>query len=151
MAGHRCLIDMPQGSTIPAVTILADMDSISPRTSIQIDMPQGADGEPLRVLAFDTQSTCAQLFSKQLSAHLKIGTIHHPYVLAATLGPEHIHRKIGNDQTKRLWQGRADGASARVKAATFEAATNDLLRNADKLEQKVGGKTMLTVLPVCRS
>ena len=103
--------------------------------AIEIEQPEAT--EPLRILAFDTQSTCASLFSKNLSNSLQLGQIHHPYVLAATLGPERIHKTIGNERTRALWDGRAERASSRVKRITYEAATNDLLRSADKMEKAV--------------
>ena len=92
---------------------------------------------PLRVLCFDTHNTCARLFSKSLSHHLKLGRIDHPYVVAATLGPERIHTKVGNEQTQILWETRVAAAPDRVKSITYEHATNNLLRDADKMEQKV--------------
>ena len=122
------------------------VDVASP-PSIEVEKP--ADTEPLRVIAFDTQSTCAQLFSKTLSQHLRLGQIHHPYVLAATLGQERIHNKIGNERTRELWDGRAERASARVKRTTYESATNDLLRNADKLEKAVRTTSQTTLLARC--
>jgi hypothetical protein len=92
---------------------------------------------PLRVLCFDTHNTCARLFSKSLSHYLKLGRIDHPYVVAATLGPERIHTKVGNEQTQHLWETRRAAAPDRVKGTTYEHATNTLLRDADKVEQKV--------------
>lgn len=92
---------------------------------------------PLRVLCFDTHNTCARLFSKSLSNYLKLGRIDHPYVVAATLGPDRIHTKVGNEQTQNLWEARVAAAPDRVKTITYEHATNKLLRDADKMEQKV--------------
>lgn len=131
MAQERAPITPPltaEPETLPGI-------SIEVPSPTKIAPPE--QKEPLRVIAFDTQSTCAQLFSKGLSHHLRLGQITHPYVLAATLGPERIHKKIGNERTRELWDGRADRASPRVKRTTYEAATNDLLRNMDKLEKAV--------------
>ena len=98
---------------------------------------QVEEQQPLRVLVFDTQSTCSQLFSRNLSSYLRLGQIHHPYVIAATLGPERIHTKIGNEQTRRLWAGRASAAPAKVNSTRYEDATTNLLRHADRLEKRV--------------
>ncbi|KAK5173595.1 uncharacterized protein LTR77_002276 [Saxophila tyrrhenica] len=123
---------MAQEEMAPASAEQCDLKS---KLSTEDEKPQ-QDAEPLRVLAFDTQSTCAQLFSKQLSSYLKLGQIHHPYVLAATLGPERIHRDIGSEHTRQLWHGRAEGANWKTRSTTYQVATNDLLRKADKIEQK---------------
>lgn len=133
--------------------------------------------EPLRVLVFDTQTTCIKLFTKSLSNYLKLGQLNHPYVVAATLvsallgervtwstgrriksrsawnirlsgrcadsvvhgvqGPERIHTKIGNEETRQLWRSRVAAAPDRVKATTHESATNKFLLKADEIEQKV--------------
>lgn len=122
----------PPLTTEPETFADISVQSASPTAS-----PGPAPKEPLRVIAFDTQSTCAQLFSKGLSHHLRLGQITHPYVLAATLGPERISKKIGNERTRELWNGRADRASPRIKRTTYEGATNDLLRAMDKLEKAV--------------
>ena len=95
---------------------------------------------PLRVLAFDTQTTCARLFGRQLSNYLKLGHLNHPYVVAATLGPERIHTKIGNEQTRQLWEARVAAAPERVRTVTYEHATNKFLKEADRLEQKVSDR-----------
>ncbi len=94
---------------------------------------------PLRVLVFDIQNTFARLFSRSISNHLtcRPETISHPYTLSATLGPDRIHLHIGNEQTRELWAKRVGSASERVTNTTYEHATNKLLRDADKLEQKV--------------
>ena len=99
---------------------------------------------PLRVLAFDTQTTCARLFGKELSSCLKLGHLNHPYVVAATLGPERIHTKIGNEQTRHLWETRVAAAPERVRNVTYEYATNKFLQEADQLEQKVSDKSSLS-------
>ena len=105
--------------------------------SVAVNDASSDEASPLRVMVFDIQSTSSRLFSKQLSTHLRLGQITHPYVLAATLGPNRIHTKLGNDQTKKLWESRVKAAPSRVTAFTYESATNKLLRDADKLEQQV--------------
>ncbi|KAK3718898.1 hypothetical protein LTR37_004814 [Vermiconidia calcicola] len=122
----------------------ASDDIFSPRAegppSVAVNDASSDEASPLRVMVFDIQSTSSRLFSKQLSTHLRLGQITHPYVLAATLGPNRIHTKLGNDQTKKLWESRVKAAPSRVTAFTYESATNKLLRDADKLEQQ--GKTL---------
>jgi hypothetical protein len=104
-----------------------------------ITSTESDESAPLRVLAFDTQNTFARLFSRSLSNHLtcKPGCINHPYAIAATLGPERIHLQVGKEQTRELWMERVNSAPERIASMTYERATNKLLRDADKLEQKV--------------
>jgi hypothetical protein len=123
----------------PGSPIDVNLDNI-PHVDAQTPPDEAA---PLRVIAFDTQSICAQLFGKQLSNCLRLGRIHHPYVLAATLGPERIHTDIGNEHTRRLWDERAGATSKRVQSITYEAATNELLRQADRMEKQVRTKSRL--------
>ena len=100
---------------------------------------------PLRILALDTQGVCAQLFSKQLSALLNFGTIHHPFILAATFGPERIHTKLeANDEMKKIWEEQAAIAPPRAAIMTYQIATEKFLREADRLEQKVCINTQLS-------
>ena len=100
---------------------------------------------PLRVLAFDTQTTCARLFSKQLSSYLSLGQLNHPYVVAATLGPERVHTKIGNEQTRHLWETRVAAAPEHVRTVTYEHATNKFLQEADRLEKKVSDNSEISL------
>jgi hypothetical protein len=115
-------------------------------TTVPTVCPQDQDHRtPLRVLAFDTQTTCARLFGRHLSNYLRLGHLNHPYVVAATLGPERIHTKIGNEQTRRLWETRVSAAPERVRTVTYEHATNRFLTEADRLEQKVSDRRSLPV------
>ena len=94
--------------------------------------------QPLRILALDTQGICGQLFSKQLSTHLNFGTVTHPYILAATMGPERIHTKLEcNDRTRKLWDERVLHAPPKVANMNYNVATEKFLREADKVESKV--------------
>lgn len=116
-----------------AKSILSETITILPTAC-----PEEQDsGTPLRVLAFDLQTTCAKLFGKSLSNYLKLGHLYHPYVVPATLGPERVHLKIGNEQTRMLWEARVLAAPQRVRSVTYEHATNKFLTEADQLEQKV--------------
>jgi hypothetical protein len=127
------LCDQDDGATKPEAIITTPTASNSERES----------ATPLRVLCFDAHNTCSRLFSKSLSNYLKLGRIDHPYIVAATLGTERIHTKVGNEQTRNLWDTRAAEAPDRVKSITYENATNKLLRDADKLEQKVDKQVCL--------
>ena len=98
--------------------------------------------DPLRILALDTQGVCAQLFSKQLSTHLNFGTIHHPFILAATFGPERIHTKLeAKEDLKQIWEEQAAIAPPRAAYMTYQVATEKFLREADRLEQRVRSRT----------
>ena len=98
--------------------------------------------DPLRILCLDTQGVCQQLFSKQLCAHLSFGTISHPFILAATFGPERIHKKLdAREETKQIWEEQASIAPPRAANMTYGVATEKFLREADRLEQKVCGRS----------
>ena len=95
------------------------------------------DGPPLRLFVFDTHRTCAQLFNQLFSAHLRLGTISHPYAFAATVGPERIHTKLQHSEgTKQLLDEQVASAPRKISSVTYNAATERLLRDADRLEQK---------------
>ena len=113
------------------------MDSM-PAIKVTESSEQVDDGTPLRIFALDTQGICAQLFSKQLSQHLNFGTISHPYILAATIGPDRIHTKLEcSEETRRTWEDRVAAAPPKVSSITYQMATEKFLREADRLEQKV--------------
>ena len=113
--------------------------NISSKECIQPPAEAAIPEQPLRILALDTQGICSQLFSKQLSTHLNFGTVTHPYIIAATLGPDRIHTKLEcNEKMRNLWDERVAQAPPRVANMTYNIATEKFLREADRLEQKVG-------------
>jgi hypothetical protein len=118
--------------------IVPDMATRSEKAYAEPPAESSIADQPLRILALDTQGICGQLFSKQLSTHLNFGTITHPYILAATMGPERIHTKLqSNDRTRKLWDERVLQAPPKVANMNYNAATEKFLREADRLESKV--------------
>ena len=95
-------------------------------------------GDPLRIFALNTQGVCSQLFGKHLSDHLNFGKILHPFILAATFGPDRIHTKLeAKEETKRIWEEKVAMAPPSAACMTYLIAIEKFLRDAERLEQKV--------------
>ena len=99
--------------------------------------PPPEDAPPLRIFVFDTHRTCSMLFNQLLSAHLKLGAISHPYAFAATIGPERLHTRLQHsERTQQLLDRQMATVPPKLASVTYEGATAELLREADRLEQR---------------
>ena len=142
----------PQVPMRPSTPPSRMLDTKMLESPIQVDLPQSIespapaqlrqdDTPPLRIFVFDTHRTCGMLFNQLLSAHLGLGAISHPYAFASTVGPERIHTQLQHsERTQILLDAQTASVPPKIASITHQAATENFLRQADRLEQK--GKTL---------
>ena len=135
---RRAKLEIPAATAVRHAEPSAFKDSPSMMESPMPMEGSAIEETPLRIFVFDTQRTCSKLFTKQFCAHLRFGTISHPFALAATVGPERINKKLrNNDRATEVLEKQVAAAPPRIATLTYHAALYRFLKDADKLETEV--------------